>query len=69
MAAAAAIVVIGGVRIVRVRAAARDAAVVAAALGQFNQVRWRSPTDALLETPGYQVLVTVPPVAMPGGLP
>lgn len=63
LAAAASVVAVAGYRGVQAVAAARAATQVVRALGPFAEVRWRSPTDPLLRTPGYELLVAVPSIA------
>ncbi len=59
LAAAAVLVALAGHRLMESRVHARAAAEVARALGPFYG-EWRSPTAALLETPGYEMLATIP---------
>ncbi len=61
LAAAALLVALAGHRVMESRVRARAAAEVARALGPFYG-EWRSPTDALLETPGYEMLATIPAI-------
>lgn len=63
LAAAASLVAVAGHRGVQAVGAARAATQVVRALGPFAEVRWRSPTDPLLRTPGYELLVAVPSIA------
>jgi len=48
--------------------AARSAAQIAQVLGPFGEVPWRSPTDGLLRTPGYALLVATPTITIADSL-
>jgi hypothetical protein len=68
LAVAAVLVGVAGRWAAQAVAASYAAAQMAQALGPFGGARWRSPTDPLLQTPGYDLLVAVPSITTPDSL-